>query len=150
MDNMEEKIVKQLNWYYYGIMVFSILVLTVSYYLRMNGMLPFIDHLTPLGVKIQYAVIFDALITIPLGLYLIKWRKPTELEQYRTLAKWRILLVCNSMPLGICAHYLMGTPQYRSMFWVAAVAAVAWYFTKPSVMRIEKEMTPEDPNMPTY
>ena len=150
MDNMEEKIVKQLNWYYYGIMVFTILVLTASYYLRTNGILPFIDHLDPLGVKIQYFVIFDALITIPLGLYLVKWRKPTELEQYRKLAKWRILLVCNSMPLAIFAHYLMGTPQYRSMFWVAAIAAVAWYFTKPSVGKMEKEMTPDDPNIPTY
>lgn len=150
MDNMEKKIVKQLNWYYYGIMVFSVIVLTVMFLLRDKEILPHINYLSQRGVFIQYFVIFDALITIPLGLYLVKWRKTTDLNKYRKLATWRILLVGNSMPLGIAAHYLMGTPQYRAMFWVAAVAAVAWYFTKPTIGKLEKETTIEDPNTPTY
>jgi hypothetical protein len=36
------------------------------------------------------------------------------------------------------------------MLWVAAIAAVAWYFTKPTLGKMEQEMQPEDPNMPTY
>lgn len=147
---MEKKIIKQLNWLYYGIMVFSIIALSLMYYLRTNDLIPFINYLSRKGMVIQYFVIFDALITIPFGLYLIKWRKPKELHQYRTLAAWRILLVGNTLPAGIIAHYLMGTPTYRAMFWVAAVAAVAWYFTKPTLGKMEKEMTPDDPDKPTY
>lgn len=147
---MEQKIVKQLNWFYYGIMVFSLLVLTVMYLMREKGVFTPLDYKTQLGQMIQYAVIFDMLITIPLGLYLIKWRKPVDLKQYRKLATLRILLVGNSLPLGIVAHYLMGTSEYMSMLWIAAIAAIAWYFTKPTVGKIESEMTPQDPNTPTY
>lgn len=143
-----EKIVKTLNWYYYGIMVVSLLALTVMYYAFSHGLYEPLDCQSQLGVMIQYIIIFDALITIPGGLYLIKWRKPDTLEKYRTLAIVRILSVSNAMPLGIIAFYWMG--GYRSMLWVAAIAAIAWYFTKPTLGKIEKEMKPEDPNMPTY
>ena len=147
---MEQKIVKQLNWYYYGIMVFSLIVLTAMYAMREKGVYNLLNYQSQTGQLIQYVVIFDMLITIPLGLYLIKWRKPTDLKKYRKLATLRILLVGNSMPLGIVAHYLMGTPQYSSMLWIAAIAAIAWYFTKPTVGKVIKETTPEDPNTPTY
>lgn len=147
---MEQKLVKQLNWYYYGIMVLALIALVAMYLLRDKGIIEPIDYLTPIGQKIQYFVIFDMLITIPLGLYLIKWRKPTEIEEYAKLAKLRILLVGNSMPLGIIAHYLMGTPQYTSMLWIAAVSAISWYFTKPTVGKIQKEMTPDDSNEEKY
>ena len=163
MDNMEQKIVKQLNWYYYGIMIFSLIVLVAMYFIRKKYLqvpddvnVIVLENYTPIDVRsqlgqlIQYFIIFDALITIPLGLYLIKWRKPTDLNAYLKLAKARILLVCNSMPLAVAAYYLMGTPKYQSMLWVAAVVAIAWYFTKPTVGKIEKEMAPEDPNIPTY
>lgn len=146
----EQKIVKQLNWYYYGIMVLSLIVLTVMYLVREKGIIGLIDFKTQTGQFIQYFVIFDMLITIPLGLYLIKWKKPTDVKQYRKLAALRILLVGNSMPLGIMAHYLMGTPQYTSMLWIAAIAAIAWYFTKPTIGKVVKEMTPDDPDQPTY
>lgn len=146
----EQKIVKQLNWYYYGIMILSLIVLTAMYLLRDKGIIEPIDYQSETGQLIQYIVIFDMLITIPLGLYLIKWRKPADLEQYRKLATMRILMVGNSMPLGIAAHYMMGNTQYTSMLWIAAIAAIAWYFTKPTVGKVNKEMTPEDPNMPTY
>lgn len=147
---MEQKLVKKLNWYYYGIMVFSLIVLTAMYFLRSKGYFTPIDYKSQTGQTIQYFVIFDMLITIPLGLYLIKWRKPKEMEDYARLAKLRILLVGNSMPLGIAAHYYMGTPQYTSMLWIAAIAAIAWYFTKPTVGKIQKEMTPDDPNEEKY
>jgi hypothetical protein len=59
-------------------------------------------------------------------------------------------MVGNSMPLGIAAHYLIGTTQYTSMMWIAAIAAIAWYFTKPTVGKVTKEMTPDDPNEEKY
>lgn len=149
---MEEKIVRQLNWVYYGVMVAAIIVLTIMYYVRSRYMegAPLVDYLSQKGQIIQYIVLFDALITIPLGLYLVKWRKPKTLERYRRVATWRILLVSNTMILGIIAHYAMGTIAYKSMLWVAAIAAVSWYFTKPTLGKLDKEMTPEDPNIETY
>ena len=149
---MEEKIVRKLNCYYYGVMILTVILLTGMYLWRtkyMNGA-PLFDYMSPKGLLLQYIIMFDALISIPLGLYLVKWRKPADLEQYRKLATWRILLVSNTMPLAVVAHYLMGTNDYKSMFWIAAISAVAWYFTKPTLGKLDKEMTPEDPNIPTY
>jgi hypothetical protein len=141
-------VVRHLNWYYYGVMILSIIALTVMYYAFMHQWYTPLDRFTTTGMVVQYFVIFDALITIPLGLYLIKWRKPQTLEAYQKLAVWRILLVSNTMPLGLIAFYWMG--GYRSMMWVSAIAAIAWFFTKPTLAKVDKEMTPDDPNMPTY
>lgn len=143
-----KEIVRHLNWYYYGVMILSLIALTVMYYAFENQWFEPLNTLSSLGVAVQYFIIFDALITIPLGLYLIKWRKPTTPEAYLRLATWRILLVSNTMPLGIIAFYWMG--GYRSMLWVAAISAIAWYFTKPTIGKVDSEMTPEDPNLPTY
>ena len=145
---MEEKVVRQLNWCYYSVMAISLIALTVMYYCFSHGLYIPLDRMSQLGVTVQYIVIIDALLTIPAGLYLVKFFKPATLERYRTIALWRIVLVSNSMPLGIIAFYWMG--GYRSMLWVAAIAAIAWYFTKPTVGKLEAEMKPEDPNEETY
>lgn len=143
-----EEVVKKLNWIYYGQMVLTMIVLTVMYYAFMQGLYEPLDTLSTLGVTVQYMIIFDALITIPLGLYLVKLFKPQTDKQYFKCAATRILLVSNTMPLGVIAFYWMN--GYRSMLWVAAISAVAWYFSKPTIGKMDKEMTPEDPNIPTY
>jgi len=142
------EVVRKLNWFYYGVMIITLIALTIMYYLYMNQYFTPLDQNSPMGMIVQYIIIFDALITIPFGLYLIKWRKPQTLEKYQKLAIIRILLVSNAMPLGIIAYFWMGA--YMSMFWVAAVSAIGWFFTKPTIGKVEKEMTPEDPNLPTY
>ena len=45
-----------------------------------KGLYEPLDTMSQLGKIVQYIVIFDALITIPLGLYLIKWFKPLTNE----------------------------------------------------------------------
>ena len=145
---MEEKIVRQLNWIYYGQMVLALIVLSAMYFAFSKALYEPLDPQSSLGVGVQYAIIIDALITIPLGLYLIKWLKPLSLQRYFKLAGARILLVSNTMPLGIAAFYWMG--GYRSMLWVAAIAAIAWYFSKPTLGKMEAEMNPKDPNEETY
>ena len=142
------EVVRKLNWYYYGVMIVTLIALTAMYYLYMNQYFTPLDKNSQMGMIVQYFIIFDALISIPLGLYLIKWRKPDTLEKYQQLAITRILLVSNTMPLGIIAYFWMDA--YMSMFWVAAVAAIGWFFTKPTLGKVEKEMTPDDPNTPTY
>ena len=66
---MEHQIAKHLNWYYYGMMVLAIIAATLPSYLISKELLIPIDSMSTLGKTIQYVVIFDALITIPFGLY---------------------------------------------------------------------------------
>lgn len=141
-------VINKLNWIYYGQMVIALIVLTAMYYAFSKGLYEPLDRMSKLGQAVQYFIIIDALITIPLGLYLVKWFKPQTNERYFKIAATRILLVSNAMPLGIAAYYWMGC--YQSMLWVAAIAAVSWYFTKPLPGKMEKEMKPEDPNEETY
>ena len=143
-----EQIVKKLNWIYYGQMFITCIVWGAMTYAFSHGLYEPLDVLSQTGVTMQYIIIFDALLTIPLGLYLVKFFKPQTDRQYLKLAGARILLASNAMPLGIFAYYWMG--GYRSMIWVAAIAAIAWYFSKPTLGKMEKELTPDDPNIPTY
>lgn len=154
---MEQKIIRTLNVYYYGIMAMTLLAGTLAYFLIMKDYVTPIDSLSTIGQAIQYIIIFDALITIPLGLYLCKKQctKLSTLENeeekflgYQKAAKLRILLVGNTMIFAIAAFYLMGA--YHSMLWVAAVSAIGWYFTKPSVRKMELELQPADPNQENY
>lgn len=143
-----ENVVRKLNWIYYGQMVIALIVLGAMYYAFMTGLYEPWDRMSKSGQIIQYIIIFDALITIPLGLYLVKLVKPKTDELYFKVAGARILLASNTMPLGIAAYYGFGC--YQSMLWVAAIAAIAWYFSKPTLGKMEQEMKPEDPNIPTY
>ena len=140
--------VRKLNWIYYSQMLIALIALTAMYYAFSKGLYEPLDTMSTLGKAVQYVVIFDALVTIPLGLYLVKFFKPVTEKSYFKCAGARILLVSNTMPLGIVAFYWMG--GYRSMLWIAAISAIAWYFSKPTLGKMDKEMTPEDPNMPTY
>ena len=112
--------------------------------------------------EIQYIIIFDALITIPLGLYGFKRACNRLLKEvsaehpiltdeiyskYQTYAAWRIVLVSNSMVLGIIAFYWLGC--YQSMLWIAAIGAIGWYFTKPTARKVQIELTPQ-PNQESY
>lgn len=154
---MEHKILRTLNVYYYGIMVLTLLAGTLSYFLIMKEYVQPIDSLSNLGQIIQYIVIFDALVTIPVGLYLCKKQctklctlenEEEKLLGYQKAATMRILLVSNTMVFAIVAFYLMGA--YQSMLWVAAVSAIGWYFTKPSLRKMELELQPKDPNQDNY
>lgn len=117
-------------------------------YAFQHGCYELLNVYSRLGMAVQYIIIIDALITIPLGLYLIKLFKPQTEKAYFKCAAARILLVSNTMPLGICAYYWMG--GYRSMLWIAAIAAIALCFAKPTIGRMEQEMKPEDPNEEKY
>ena len=154
---MEHKILRTLNVYYYGIMVLTLLAGTLSYFLIMKEYVQPIDSLSNIGQIIQYIVIFDALVTIPVGLYLCKKQctklctlenEEEKLLGYQKAATMRILLVSNTMVFAIAAFYLMGA--YQSMLWVAAVSAIGWYFTKPSLRKMELELQPKDPNQDNY
>ena len=154
---MEQKIIRTLNFYYYGMMALTLLAGTLAYFLIMKDYVQPIDSLSTLGQVIQYIIIFDALLTIPLGLYLCKKQctklsvlenEEEKLMGYKQAATMRILLVGNTMVFAIAAFYLMGA--YQSMLWVAAVSAIGWYFTKPSERKMQLELQPQDPNQEQY
>ena len=154
---MEQKIIRTLNFYYYGMMVLTLLAGTLAYFLIMKDYVQPIDSISTLGQVIQYIIIFDALGTIPLGLYLCKKQctklsvleyEEEKLMGYKQAATLRILLVSNTMVFAIAAFYLMGA--YQSMLWVAAVSAIGWYFTKPSERKMQLELQPQDPNQEQY
>ena len=71
-----------------------------------------------------------------------------KLMGYKKAATWRIILVSSAMVWGIAAFYLMGA--YQSMLWIAAVSAIGWYFTKPTVEKLQAELQPQDPNQEKY
>ena len=145
---MEEKIIRTLNGYYYGVMVFTLIVLGAMYYLTSQ---PDFEPLAPLeqvGMILQYVAIGVALVAIPFGLYMVKLFKPDTLEKYKEIATGRILVVGLTMPMNIAFYYLFGC--YKSMMWLAAMSAIAWYFTKPTIGKMDQEMKPQDPNQETY
>ena len=144
---MEKNMVKSLNLYYYGVLILTLLSGSLAYFLIMKDIVLPIDAMSTLGQVLQYIVIFDALLTIPAGLYLCKRQcvklaqltdETAKLEGYKKAATWRILLVSNTMIFGIAAFYLMGA--YQSMLWITAVSAIGWYFTKPSEAKLQAEL----------
>lgn len=143
-----EQIVRKLNWYYYGVMVLTLLVLGVMYYLTSQPDFEALNPLESTGMILQYAAIGMTLLAIPFGLYMVKLFKPKTFEKYEEIATGRILIIGLTMPMNIAFFYLLGA--YRPLMWLAAMSAIAWYFTKPTLGKMDKEMTPEDPNQPTY
>ena len=146
-DNMEN-VVKKLNWYYYGVMVFTLIILGVMYYLAKSPDFTPVNTLESFGVTLQYIAIGLTLVAIPFGLYMVKLFKPVTPEKYLKIAIGRILIVGLTMPMNLAFFYLLGS--YKPMMWLAGMSAIAWYFTKPTLGKAESEMTPEDPNIPTY
>ena len=154
---MEKNIIKSLNLYYYGVLILTLISGTLAYFLIIKGIVQPIAPMSMLGQVLQYAVIFDALLTIPAGLYLCT-RQCTKLAEltdetsklagYKRAATLRILLVSNTMIFGIAVFYLMGA--YQSMLWITAVSAIGWYFTKPSEGKLQAELQPKDPNQENY
>jgi hypothetical protein len=154
---MQTKIIRTLNVYYYSIMALTLLSGTLAYFAIMKDYVAHIAPLSTLGQVLQYIIILDALLTIPAGLYWCKRQckrlslledEQAKYEGYKKAATWRIVLVGNTMVLGIAAFYLMGA--YQSMLWVTGVSAIGWYFTKPSEAKLQAELQPNDPNQEQY
>ena len=148
---MDKKtVIKRLNIIYYGVFFLLVVLATAAYLLITKEILPVIDPLSMCGRVIQYAVIFDVLTTVPLGLW---WHKrqckqiakiedeKARLTAYYRCAAIRICLVSNTMLLAIPAFYFLGA--YMSMMWVAAISAIGWYFTKPTEKKMYFELNPD-------
>jgi hypothetical protein len=129
-------------------MLFTLIILGVMYYLTSMPDFEPVNPMEEVGQILQYAAIGMTLLAIPLGLYLVKWKKPDTLDKYKEVATLRIALVGSTMPMNIAMFYLLG--GYKPMMWLAAMSAIAWYFTKPTLGKMEQEMKPKDPDEETY
>ncbi len=149
---MEKKeVVKRLNRVYYGMMAGAVVMAALCYYAIMKDVVSPIDPMSTAGQAIQGIVIFLAVVCIPAGLYLFKRQcrkiraiedEGQRMEAYLQAGRVRIIVVSFSMLTGIAGYYLLG--GYQSMIWIAAMAAIAWYFTKPTERKIELELLPDD------
>lgn len=142
---------KKLNVWYYGMAVLTVLVWTVCYYLNSKGLLPIIDRMSVTGQVVQYIVILNALICIPLGLYWFKRQcqsirliedEQARIDEYIRKDKVRIVLVSQTMVVAMLGFWLLS--QYQSMIWVAAIGAIGWYFTKPTENKMCIELSPTE------
>lgn len=149
--------IKKLSIVYYLMLALAIATAAHMYYHITNGNISPLDPSSTLGQAIQYIVIFYVLASVPGGLY---WHKRTcdkittlddKLEQerlYGRSALLRIIIVSLGITPAIACFYWMGA--YQPMLWIAAIAAIGWYFTKPTEAKMEAELTPKDPNQETY
>ena len=144
----ENQVIRTLNWYYYGIMILTLVVLGLMCYLATRPDYEPINVMESLGMTLQYVAIGATLFAVPFGLYLVKLFKPATLEKYQEVATMRILVVGLTIPMNIAFYYVLG--GHQPMMWLAAISAIGWFFTKPTLGKLDKEMTPEDPNEPKY
>ncbi len=167
---MEKKIIRTLNVYYYGVMVLSLLACVLVWFLVDKEHIPWIDMNSELGKIIQTVIVVDALLTIPAGLYFCKRKckalslltdENEKIQGYFKAARMRILLVSNTMFFALIANCLLvsvvtnpeqlsSEPQISSMMALAAMSAIAWWFTKPSEQKMQAELEPQDPNQEQY
>jgi hypothetical protein len=166
---MEKKVIRTLNVYYYGVMLLTLVVGFLVNFLVDKGHLSTIDMDSTLGTNLQIAIMIDALLTIPLGLSLCKRRcvklssltdENLKLKGYLKAAKWRIILVSNTMLFAFVANSMLvrhiteesstPAPRITTMMALVAVSAIAWWFTKPSEGKMQLELEPKDSNQEQY
>ena len=148
---------KRLNFVYYCFPVMTILIYVVAYLLTRNGNWIPIAPSSTVGMVMQYVALFLVIGGVPFGLW---WHKRTckklstvedkeqQSKQYDDSACQRIVIVSLGMPICFFFYFMLG--GYQTMLWLTAIAAIGWYFTKPTEGKKEQELTPEDPNIPTY
>ena len=149
------KSLKALLVFHYGTMIFSMLIYCILtlFVQRYPDRWIWFEPNSQTGIVLQSIIIIVALTTIPYGLYWFKRRCLTlrtiedtgerEKRYFAASAIREALVVC-SLPLSTVGFFLLG--GYQTMLWIAAIAAIAWFFCKPSERRMELDLntTPYD------
>lgn len=143
---------KQLTILYYTFMVLAVAILSCGYFLITKQIFIPLNPLEDIAITIQYCVLFAVLIGIPFALwypkYVCKKRlsaiedKAEQEQAYIKISRLRIVIVGLCLVLASCAYILMGC--YKSMIWLTAITAIAWYFTKPTEGKKALELSGED------
>lgn len=109
---------KNFNFWYWTIICLAVLAGGGMYYAVTHNLVSVIAPNGQLGQIVQYLVIFDTLIAVPLGLWL-------NAKKNQLIG---MLVASHPMiPAIVCAYWMGG---YTSMIWLAGISAIAWYFCK--------------------
>lgn len=149
--------VKQLYYIVYGL---TIALFGVIWYINYSSIADtgevfrLIEPNSTAGMYIQYGIILYTLAAIPGALFWFKRKCVTlskiedeaeRYDKYYAYACLRIGIIALSMPLSLLAYMALGA--YKPMLWLAAIAAIAFVFTKPSAGKTEEELRPQDEDL---
>ncbi len=150
---MERAVIRKISYFYYGIILLSLLVVTLLIFLAKKEQLPYLDPLSSSGQAFQTIVICYIIASLPCAMfgfkkYCDKLKAITDselrLKSYFKASAIRIIIIGTGIILGIIAFYLLG--GHRPMIWCAAIAAIGLIFCKPQESRLRLEL--EDNQQP--
>ncbi len=139
-----KKTIKHLQIAYYSVYIAAIAAATSGYYILKSGF--YIDPLSSLGTVLNTLLILFIIGSLPITLALFnkqlkKWialeNKELRLEKYRKAGIIRIVVIGIALLLGVLFFYIMNS---QSMIFCAGIAAIALFFCKPTVAKIETEL----------
>ncbi len=151
---MEQKLAKQLMWWYYGMLALAVVAATSMYLLLSKGIISTFDaQNTLVGQIVQYVVIGWVITTVPGSLAYTKYvcnkikkaDEDTRYARYLSVARLRIVLIGIGVALGIVAFYLL--QANTSMIMCGGIAAIGLIFCKPNARKIELELLDENPEI---
>ncbi|MBP1664380.1 MAG: hypothetical protein H6Q19_1520 [Bacteroidetes bacterium] len=142
-----ERIIKNINLVYYLLYMTTVVVAVIIFFLTFsNAQTAHIDEKSQTGVIISSVYILYLLISIPYALWSFhkktkKWQQIKDeyvkLVEYEKGSKIRLWIIGAGLIAGIVLVYLM---RSKSMIFCAAIAAIALYFTKPTVNKMISEL----------
>ena len=142
-----KELTKKLNLWYYATFIKAILVAVLGYQCVAQNWFTMAPE-APASVVIYTIIILYVIITIPAALKLFsvyvkklalvtdetkKWRR------YKIYAKIRMTVVTTGLLFALFFYY---TLQQEALIWVAGISAIALYFCKPTLAKIENDLTP--------
>ncbi len=147
---MEKKVNNTLNCFYYGFYVLIVAAAVLMWHLLVKTQqVAAIDKMSALGQAMQYVVIGYVIVSVAGGLFgfkkLLERNKKKGvsgeelLNKYRGLGIARICIIGIGAVLGIVAFYWLG--GYTSMLWCAGISVIGLYFCKPTLRKMEIELS---------
>ena len=140
-------ITKSITVTYYIIYLLTIIAVIAIFFMTYTNVdVNRIDALSSLGIKISTIYMFYLLASIPSALYLfhlytLKLRKETneflQFQKYKKASNIRLWVVGTGLIVGVILVYVL---RSQSMIFTAAIAAIALYFSKPSGVKMIREL----------
>ena len=142
-----ERTIKNINLVYYMLYMTTVVVAVIIFFLTFsNAQTTHIDEKSQTGIIISSVYILYLLISIPYALWSFhkktkKWQlikdEYVKLMEYEKGSKIRLWIIGAALIAGIVLVYFM---RSKSMIFCAAIAAIALYFTKPTMNKMISEL----------
>ncbi len=142
-----ERTIKNINLVYYMLYMTTVVVAVIIFFLTFsNAQTTHIDEKSQTGIIISSVYILYLLISIPYALWSFhkktkKWQlikdEYVKLMEYEKGSKIRLWIIGAGLIAGIVLVYFM---RSKSMIFCAAIAAIALYFTKPTLNKMISEL----------